>query len=170
MKTYFTTNRFQVALLMSFVILVSCLINQVGAVRAMVLESAQIQASEGYIMEVNGNWYAVEQTAARANRFSESVNEIVETFSDVLEAVRDLLYAAKNSNNEVPMERYFICMVDEKNVKLNKNCQMRRHVQVSKRFGDPLPRSFLFVSHPSHKTSGISFSLYSILFVSKIGG
>ena len=96
-------HRFEAAVVMSIIIMITCIINQFGIARDMMAKNEA--AKTLVLIEVDGKEMLVEKIdGVVAKEASDGLVEIVDNISDIIEAITDLLTGAKFGNDAMKVK------------------------------------------------------------------
>lgn len=141
-------HRFEAAVVMSIIIMITCIINQFGIARDMM---AKNEAAKTLILiEIEGEEVLVEKIdGIIAKEASDGFVEIIDNISDIIEAIADLLTGAKFGNDAMKVKwNGSVLTAIENTFKFttNNQCVESQFVQlVNKRLGNLSPGLF-FIS------------------------
>ena len=95
-------HRFEAAIVMSIIIMITCIINQFGIARDMM---AQNEAAKTLVLiEIEGEEMLVEKIGIISKEASDGFVEIIDNISDIIEAIADLLTGAKFGNDAMKVK------------------------------------------------------------------
>ena len=155
-------HRFEAAVVMSIIIMITCIINQFGIARDMM---AKNEAAKTLILiEIEGEEVLVEKIdGIIAKEASDGFVEIIDNISDIIEAIADLLTGAKFGNDAMKVKwNGSVLTAIENTFKFTTNNQRveSQFVQlVNKRLGNLSPGLFLFHSLFYFDTSMLFLSI-----------